>query len=552
MAKSVAVVLNLKDRMSMPLKDIAKKLGTTEKELKKATNTIGKFQKQAGTAFRNVGLGAIGMGAAFVGMVSVATNKTLAYAKEVKTMQRLTGESVENASKMVAVGMKYGISASSMAKGLRMLGIKAVNGGKDFAKYGLSVKNSHGQLLPASRLLENVADKYKQLGGGLKGAIFAQKLMGKSAMELIPLLAKGSKGLKEMEEEAKRMGFVLTKDNLTAFSQFGEAQKRYNQAMLGINITIGSKVLPILGQLAEKANLAITKFDFKQIGIVTTNAFNFIGKAIKFCYDNMNIIIPALTIAVGLWGAMQVINIVASGITTYNTILGALNVTQGVNNALLLQNAGIATLVKNVQIIWNAVIAVSAGLLNLFKGQITLTSASMVIWNGVCKAARMAQILLNAAFIANPIGVVVVGIIGLISVGVLLYKNWDKIIKKASELWNWLKNITGFGNKIVDVKIKKTEQIGKSKITPGRKALGTPYFSGGITGINEGGRGEVINLPSGSQIVPHDLSKKAMNKSNQPININVNIAGNIIGNEAYADFIGSHIVNKLSNALAII
>ena len=37
-------------------------------------------------------------------------------------------------------------------------------------------------------------------------------------------------------------------------------------------------------------------------------------------------------------------------------------------------------------------------------------------------------------------------------------------------------------------------------------AGGTNNFEGGLTYVNEGGRGELISLPSGAQIIPHDIS----------------------------------------------
>lgn len=39
------------------------------------------------------------------------------------------------------------------------------------------------------------------------------------------------------------------------------------------------------------------------------------------------------------------------------------------------------------------------------------------------------------AFITGPVGIVVAAVAGLIAIGVLLYKNWDKIKSKATELW---------------------------------------------------------------------------------------------------------------------
>jgi hypothetical protein len=51
-----------------------------------------------------------------------------------------------------------------------------------------------------------------------------------------------------------------------------------------------------------------------------------------------------------------------------------------------------------------------------------------------------AQWALNAAFIARPIGWIVLGIGALIGVGYLLYKNWDLIKQKCVEVWTTIKS----------------------------------------------------------------------------------------------------------------
>ncbi len=56
-------------------------------------------------------------------------------------------------------------------------------------------------------------------------------------------------------------------------------------------------------------------------------------------------------------------------------------------------------------------------------------------------------------------------------------------------------------------------------------ATGTSYAPGGLAEINERG-GEIMNLPRGTQVIPHDLSKQMMQKQTPAnVNINVNVEG---------------------------
>lgn len=473
MSKTVGVVLSLKDKFSGNLKNVALQLNTTEAKLKKANLQIKKFEGNMTKGFKNASLAVVGVGSAITGAIGVATNATLSYAKEVKQMQRLTGASVEEASKMVVVGKRYGVTADMMAKSIRMLGIKATNGSKDFKKYGLTVKDSHGQLLPATKILENVADKYKQLGGGLKGAVFAQKIMGKSAMQMIPLLEKGSAGVRDMYEQAEKMGLVLSKDNMTAFAKFAQVQKNFNQAMLGIQVSIGTKVLPYLSLLADKVQVVIKQIDFRQVGLYTTLALNAIGNAVVFVSKNLNWIIPIVT---GVVGAMA----------TFKTV---------------------------------------TFVLALYKEWVTLT-----------KALAITQGVLNAVLIANPIGLIVVGVGALVGLGVALYMNWDKVVKVLAKAWGFLTKIAkvAWNNSPVGMAVNAVK--GAKNGVKKHNALGTNYFSGGSTWVGENGPEIIDNIPPGARIHSANKSQKIATGGNNG-GVTVIIQGDFIGTkEMYNKF----------------
>lgn len=190
-------------------------------------------------------------------------------------------------------------------------------------------------------------------------------------------------------------------------------------------------------------------------------------------------------------------------------------------------------------------------------------------------AATAAQTGLNAAMSANPIGAVILLIEGAIAVGVLLYKNWDTVKAKAGEVWNSIK--TAFGgirDSIVNAFSAAKEKVagffswlnqkiesvpilgsiykgGKNAVSwiadrLDGNAMGTPYWRGGYTRVNERG-GEIMNLPSGTQIIPHDVSVKAA--GGRSVTVNVNIQGNVIGNREYTEQVGEYVGRKVLAAL---
>ena len=186
-------------------------------------------------------------------------------------------------------------------------------------------------------------------------------------------------------------------------------------------------------------------------------------------------------------------------------------------------------------------------------------------------AATTAQGALNTVMAANPIGAVILAVEALVAAGILLWKNWDTVEAKAGELGTKVKTVFGGVRDAItgafdaakkkvrgffswlDDKISSIPLLGdiysggKSALSwIGGKisghAMGTPYFSGGLTRVNERG-GEIMRLPSGTQIIPHDVSVKAA--GGRGVTVNVTIQGNVIGNREYAEEMGDYVARRV-------
>ena len=195
------------------------------------------------------------------------------------------------------------------------------------------------------------------------------------------------------------------------------------------------------------------------------------------------------------------------------------------------------------------------------------------------KTVKLFATTVGTIVAANPVVLAIVAAIAAIS---LLVANWDKVKAKAGELWDGIKTVFGgikdsivgafnsakeavgsffswIGDKLsaLDGAIESVPVIGSiyrgikgagswviDKVTG--HATGTSYFPGGWTRVNERG-GEIMRLPGGTQIIPHDVSRRMAGGTT--VQVYVTVQGNVIGNQAYAESLGETIAQKLLRAL---
>lgn len=89
-------------------------------------------------------------------------------------------------------------------------------------------------------------------------------------------------------------------------------------------------------------------------------------------------------------------------------------------------------------------------------------------------------------------------------------------------------------------------------------ATGTDHFKGGFAVINENSKGELVNLPNGSQVIPHDISLRYAEEAaaqgntinNTFGNININISAPNLSSQAAARSVAVEISDKVVSEIA--
>lgn len=349
---------------------------------------------------------------------------------------------------------------------------------------------------------------------------------------------------------------------------FGSTLPKLQEGMLSAIDRIMGKFDELLPSIVN----GINAFADKLPAIVDTvgEVFTFIGNAVETAIPIVDALIPVIVGVVSGFATFNIITTVAAWFGTLKTIIAGVTAAGSLLNFVMAANpfALVAVAVG---------VAVGAFVL-LYRNSETVRNAVQVLWEGIKAFGSWISETFAPVFSAAwegikvMFGVFVDVIKGYIDGTITAFKGIIDFIAGVftgdwSRAWEGVKNvlkgifdslvsivkapldfITGVVDKLLG-KIKKVKVPNQPALgNPAHNALGTSYFPGGSTYVNEGNRGELINLPSGSQIIPHDVAKRS--SSAPVININLNVQGNVIGNDDFMDECGYVITQRLKAALA--
>ena len=664
MAKTIGVLLSLKDQFTTPLQNATKNVKTMDRELKKAGNSIKAFGNKVKSGMKSIAKwAAIGFGA-LTAAAGVFIKQSIDGAKQKLKADKLLET---NLMKQANASKEHIKMLKDEASALQDVGVV----GDDVAVAGASrlavFKMNTEQIKKTMPILDDMIAYDKGLNGTQEDAIAIGELYGKAINGKVNALKKYGVVLTANEEKLfkvmsteQRIEFI----NKKLEKSIGGTNKALRAtdegkivAMKGawgdMQAELGKKLMPKLGAIAEWFHSKIPGIqDFilsladkveemfikaepyiAQIKDMFGKIFEKVKPALE---ETWQILSDAGTVAIDI--AQDIINNWDRISPVVYTIVGAITA------------YNIATTIRNNKEL------IYAGIM---KTKMALDTAQAILTGQL----TIKQWALNAAMNANPIGIVI-GAIALLVGGIwLLCKNWDLVKKKTIELWkkldehplgrllkfiikfgnpigaminaflflkdvlqrNWesisgffipilqaLKNawqevkeaiskvcdfITGafmsawdslmkaldmvlhpietakkaFGGLVDKLKFwnntkaedktininekttKTTEAIGGSNKTGTsnvttknpRHALGTAYFKGGSTGINEGGRNETAILPAGTKILSHEEGKVIEKKNNKSIVVNIHIDGNFIGEKEHMEKYGEYTVQKI-------
>lgn len=409
----------------------------------------------------------------------------------------------------------------------------------------------------------------KTMLSALMGESEAGKTLGASLLEpqlKIAALALGYKTYNTKMAETEKIKIRLKAIEMQSKDAIGDTarnletevakRRRLNAEIETLYLNLGKELMPVQMELLKVSTQAIQKINENK------EAFSTIGRAIKvttiagidFVGFMTGATMGSKIARVALWSLI-------AGYTAYNLVVGTATAITKTHNFFVGESSTRATLASAGAIIKNTAVMIANTTARVAQNIV------IGIGNGLSKTfaivtnlSATAQWAFNAALAANPIGLVVGGLILLGGAMYMAYKKSETFRNIAQGVWkvlkgmlDWITGKTAFNffkslfmgdskKEIVltekkaieqvnteksDSKTKNTIEVVNKKNAIPQYAKGTQSAIGGLSLVGEEGP-ELINLPKGSKVLN---ASKTNDILNSPIKASTKYSNSSIKNE---------------------
>ena len=461
--------------------------------------------------------------------------------KELKANFESLPPAIQKAAGFGAV-FAVGLGPSLQVVGEGMETFSKVSGGinKAFSSLGSTAKNLPNTFKTIGKGIGNVVGDFRGLGNGLKNMSASYK----PAIEGFKLLKSAFNGETGGLERLK-YGFVNFGQSVQVFQNGSASVKTSLSSMLknvvsfaptfakGMSIAAGIGVLVAgMGLLQQNFGTQIDSLlqtvQVKGPEVITNFCTGIVNALPNLMTQGTTLITTLLNTITTLLpsiisGGMSIISALVSGLAQnlptlipaamemiITLITGLLdNLPQLITSGLQLLTGLVEGIVNSLpllvaaipKIISSIVITIGQNLPTILQTGIKLL---VMLINGILQAipdliAAIPQVIdtIKDAFKETDWGLI----------GKNLLNNIiDGIKSVLSNLWSTIKDIANGIADMLGFNVSGKASVSGESIP--HNAHGTNHFKGGLTYINENDQGELVSLPNGSQIIPHDISVK--------------------------------------------
>lgn len=493
----------------------------TSAQTRRAADNTTRMGKESGKSTKRVGdlarkAVALGAGFASIHQARQAVDTTVELGKSTIALNKSFGMEADVAANWAVVAKARGIETKSLTTGFTTLAKQVKAGAKEFNALGVSQKTLKSGNI--QKIIEETSDGLAKMPDGAQKSATMAKLFGKQWQALRPMLAGGSKDLREQLALAEKYvpGVAKSKDSV---ADLAKAQRESKFASMGLQVAFGRLLIPAMIKMSETYGKVL---GFTQRHKKTTQALKVVLIALASAYAANKILswvsaIKKSTVvtqvstmwtnrsSLALKRHMIATKLSAAASKVMAIATGALNLVMSANPIVL----AVA-----------AIVALAAGFYIAYKKSETFRNIIQAVWGAI--KTGFGWVKKNwptlLAILTGPIGLAVLAIV----------KNFDKIKSAASRVWRGIKSVFRKGAEIVG-NIFKAPINGFIKILKGikievkaKKVLGETIIPGfrlapfeGLNTLDTGGTvlsgGRVIVGGTGPEILHLNQGDKVTN-----------------------------------------
>ena len=453
MSYILGAILELKDKaFTSGVKESASATGKLKDELDKTGEAGSSFGGNLKKAGKTAAIGIAAIGTAAVGATAAAfamTKKVTDGFDNVAKTSRKMGVSSDFYQEMDYWAGQNGVSTNDMEKSMKRLNqrIGEARGGND--KYSGALKSlgvdmnavKDGTLSTEDAMSQSISALSKMTNEQDKAALASELFGTKLAQELMPAIQDGSLSMEDARKNAKELGFVIGEDTLGAAEKFNDTWDDLTRGVQAFGVKAIAGMMPFFQGLME---FAIDKLPVAQA--MFTTVFDAVGSVIGWLGDKGAYVFNAIKEAVmnnqpTLEGMRDIFKTIGEKISDLYeasqpvfTWLGQEGIPIVVD-ALSDMVEGAMDIYHTIVDNWSVIEPFVIGIATAFG----IWKLATMAQSAVTGIMTVTQNGLNAAMKANPVGLVITAFGILIGVGILVYKNWDKIKATAVSLWKTTK-----------------------------------------------------------------------------------------------------------------
>ena len=265
--KQMLSIQNNGDKASKSVDIFGEKIKKVGNESPKTYESIKKLAGVMGT-----------LAGATTGMVAALAGASIAYAKSAKELDnfaRLADANVVEFQRMAVAANRYGVSSEQLSDQLKdfneklgefvltgsgeakdafeLLSKRAKMSGEEIKKFALEMQKASGP-----EALQMYVSRLEKAGVSQEQLSFLVENMGNDLTKLLPILKNGGKELKEMADEAQRLGVIMDEK---AVKQALELEKQINKLQMqvkGATNQLMTGFVPALLKVGDAAGDATT------------------------------------------------------------------------------------------------------------------------------------------------------------------------------------------------------------------------------------------------------------------------------------------------------